>query len=108
MKPAARIDAIPPASETADSTSNVEEFDFDWLPEQVSSARPRLSDQSRVSSETIAPPADGSDFEDDFGGQELADASDADRERDREDDPDDLEELRKRYENDGDGHDPGR
>ena len=108
VKPAARTDAIPPARETAVSTFNVEEFDFDWPPEQVSSARPRLSNQSRVSSETIAPPADGSDFEDDFGGQDLAGASDADREHDREDDPDDQEVLRKRYENDGDGHDPGR
>lgn len=108
VKPAARIDAIPPASETADSTSNVEEFVLEPLPKPVSSVRPRLSDQSRVSSETIAPPADGSDFEDDFGGQDLAGASDADREHDREDDPDDQEVLRKRYENDGDGHDPGR
>lgn len=108
VKPAARIDAMPPASETAGSTSNTKKFVLDWLPKPVSSVRPRLSDQSRVSSETIAPHADSSDFEDDFGGQELADTSDADRERDREDDPDDLEVLRKRYENDGDDHDPGR
>lgn len=108
FKQTAKIDAIAPADDAADSSSGIEEFVLDSFPEPVSDQRPKLSDRSRASSRTITPPGVGIDFDDDVGGQDLDDASDADREDDREDDLDDQEVLRKWYESDDDDYDPER